>query len=369
MLTCSLPPSSQSLAVSIPLSVEDEGGEEQPSLLLALPHRYDRAYHWGDFQLEWKAEDEEHFISVQANSSVLRVKGFGKGGAESRNLIVVAAKEYEGAADGSWALVTLRTVIVESSVGERARDRAVKIGAEVELEDFSCVEHVRWATAEEMNALSKTFYEQPTKLDKGDMYLPHIFKTRPFIYDDDVEWEEMTPRDDPFLFFSLWREALKQIKSDDYAEFMTVQYARCTEVLVDVEKEYPGNTSGKASVKSQEEAQDLRDALETAGMYITYHGLNPRGELPDLDAPSDLVFVDLPSQLAARLGLTVRRQVATIGSEEDAEDAKDTEDAKDRSAAEAASGAAQEADSWRPVRSLGVSAGERAGGRVGAGEE
>ena len=368
MLTCSLPPSSQSLAVSIPLSVEDEGGEEQPSLLLALPHRYDRAYHWGDFQLEWKAEDEEHFISVQANSSVLRVKGFGKGGAESRNLIVVAAKEYEGAADGSWALVTLRTVIVESSVGERARDRAVKIGAEVELEDFSCVEHVRWATAEEMNALSKTFYEQPTKLDKGDMYLPHIFKTRPFIYDDDVEWEEMTPRDDPFLFFSLWREALKQIKSDDYAEFMTVQYARCTEVLV-VEKEYPGNTSGKASVKSQEEAQDLRDALETAGMYITYHGLNPRGELPDLDAPSDLVFVDLPSQLAARLGLTVRRQVATIGSEEDAEDAKDTEDAKDRSAAEAASGAAQEADSWRPVRSLGVSAGERAGGRVGAGEE
>ena len=82
-----------------------------------------------------------------------------------------------------------------------------------------------------------------------------------------------------------------------------------------------------------------------------------------------MVFVDLPSQLAARLGLTVRRQVATIGSEEDAEDAKDTEDAKDRSAAEAASGAAQEADSWRPVRSLGVSAGERAGGRVGAGEE
>ena len=43
------------------------------------------------------------------------------------------------------------------------------------------------------------------------------------------------------------------------------------------------------------------------------------------------------------------REVAAIGSEEDAEDA---EDGKDRSAAEAASGAAQETDSWRLVNSI-----------------
>ena len=301
LLTCSLPPSPQSLAASIPLSIQNECGREQPSLLLALPHRFDRAYHWGDFQLEWNAEDEEHFISLQANSSVLRVKGFGKGGAESKDLMIVAAKEYEGAADGAWGMVHLRTVIVESGIGSRTADRTPKIGAAVELEDLSLIQHVRWATEAEMNALSRAFYEEPTKLDKGDLYLTPIFRPPP---GEAADWEEMTPRHDPFLFFSRLREALTQIEQDEYAEFLAISFVRNTEVLV-VEKEYPGNTSGKASTKSKQEAQNLRDALEVAGTYIACHGLNPRSDLPNLGAPSDLVLLDFPSHLAARLGLKV----------------------------------------------------------------
>ena len=87
------------------------------SLPLALPHRYDRSIHWADFELEWKQGGAVKFIGLQANACVLTVRGFGRDGSNTQEVMPVAAKELD--LGNGKRLFVLRTVTLEQGQGSR----------------------------------------------------------------------------------------------------------------------------------------------------------------------------------------------------------------------------------------------------------
>jgi hypothetical protein len=275
------------------------------SLPLALPHRYDRSIHWADFELEWKQGGAVKFIGLQANACVLTVRGFGRDGSNTQEVMPVAAKELD--LGNGKRLFVLRTVTLKQGQGSRQADRVTKIGKEFPLDRPNNITHVRWPTQPEMNLLGQKWYEQARKMEAGDMYLPNGFKRK----QPSGEVLVMNPKEDPFGYFSLVRTALNEIATANFASYLAKDYLRYAAPLV-VAREFPGYEKGKASSATKAGSDALIDALKIAGSFIAHEALN----LPPRDGPTppELVLLDMPSPLLAKLGLKVGGNSTPSGS-------------------------------------------------------
>lgn len=280
---------------------------------MMLPHREERAIHWGDFCIEWCIDQDKgqaQYVSLQSNCSVLQLKTAAGRSSSTMEVMPIAAREIElpGADDNILTHLTMKTVVVSRVHGSRKADSIIKIGKVVDVEDMSVVIGVRWATEEEMNALAEQYYERPKTMDKGDVYLPEKVNCALGFHNEEGGGDTwFYPKQDAFEYFQQLR-AMLATNVTSFAEFIAADYDRYTRILV-VEKEYPKYLSGKSSKATKEGAQKLQAALQFAGEVLAAHVLSDRTQAPFPDdwekKISLLTQADLPLGVAKLCGFTI----------------------------------------------------------------
>ena len=244
--------------------------------VFALPTRIHNAYHMGQAELAWSnSNGQTAVLDLFHNVTVFKLCD------RDWPVIIWAWAQlhlppaHAGANPGD--LITAKGFELERLTGARSRDRTLKIVTPVEIEDFSTVTGVRYATEEEQTALHEQFYEK-----KGDIWWPHE--------KDDVE----TAYD---WFVQLHEAVGKEAKMD----LVIGDYERYTEATL-MPKEFP-DLSRRASKDAVQKAEKLRAALKISAPFLARFAFY---EMPNLDGldpiVSDLTDNDLPWFIGKALG-------------------------------------------------------------------
>jgi hypothetical protein len=233
----------------------------------------------------------DHKMDLEANATVYR---YVEDGATRDAIITAMCFTDEPNPEDSSSYITY--VYLEGQLlinAERTRGRAPakksKDDTSVIIDASSTVLAVRWATPEEMDALSANYYE---KAGKGSWMVPVLYAKDPFAYFNELA--EPTSTADSGLL------ALFDTEDPQEARFKAVaqQYSVYTTELV-VEKQFPSFRDGRAVKKVQLAGKELQAALCVAGEHIASDNMMIASPSEKL---SELTDIDLPYDLAQKLG-------------------------------------------------------------------